>query len=103
MKATFFLFSEKLPRDFRKVTFQLYNDLTLVVKDSFERMSGFKYFGIIDFDEFLIPAKNRTLKEMLVSFLARKTKSFKEGKRCMFSLPLEEGKEISNMLLEFTI
>ena len=48
---------------------QLYNDLSMVVKESFEIMSGYKYFGIIDFDEFLIPSNNRNLKEMLVNFL----------------------------------
>ena len=30
-------------------------------------MSGYTYFGVIDFDEFLIPSKNRSLKELLVS------------------------------------
>ena len=38
----------------------------MVNYDAFERMSGSTYFGIMDFDEFLIPSRNRTLKEMLV-------------------------------------
>ena len=41
--------------------------MSMVVYDSFERMSGYTYFGIIDFDEFLIPSKDRSLKKMLVS------------------------------------
>ena len=41
-------------------------DNQLLIFDAFERMSGYSYFGIIDFDEFLIPSKNRSLKELLV-------------------------------------
>ena len=60
-----YLFSDIRPRDFQRSR-QLYNDLSMVNYDAFERMSGSTYFGIMDFDEFLIPSRNRTLKEMLV-------------------------------------
>ena len=62
-----YLYSDRYPRGFTHAGGQLFNDLRLTVFDSFERMSGYTYFGIIDFDEFLIPTRNRTLKEMLVS------------------------------------
>ena len=45
----------------------MWNDQQVVVDDSFERCSGYQYFGIIDHDEFFIPSKNRTLLETLVS------------------------------------
>ena len=67
--------SDKFPRKFRHGTNQLYNDLRLAVHDSFEKMSGYTYFGIIDFDEFLIPAGNKTLKEMLVSCRSSRLRS----------------------------
>ena len=46
-----------------------WNDQTVVVYDSFERVSGCRYFAIIDQDEFFIPGKYRTLQEMFVSSL----------------------------------
>ena len=46
---------------------QVWNDQQVVVDDSFERCSGYEYFGIIDFDEFFVPAKKETLRETLVS------------------------------------
>ena len=46
---------------------QSFSDMQLIIFDAFERASGYTYFGIIDHDEFLIPSKNRSLKEMLVS------------------------------------
>ena len=55
-----------LPRDFQRKGEQLFNDLQVVIKDSFEKMSGYQYFGIIDLDEYLIPSRNRTLKELMV-------------------------------------
>ena len=58
--------SDTIPRTFKHASGQLFNDLRLSVYDSFEKMSGYTYFGIIDFDEFLIPAGNKTIKEMLV-------------------------------------
>ena len=30
-------------------------------------MSGYTYFGILDHDEFLIPSRNRSLKQMMAS------------------------------------
>ena len=47
---------------------QAWNDKQLVVHDSYEMMSGYTYLGIIDHDEFLIPSKSRSLKQLLVSF-----------------------------------
>ena len=63
------LLSEKYPRVslFESKNPQIWNDKQVVVDDAFERMSGYEIFGIIDHDEFFIPGKNRTLKEMLVS------------------------------------
>ena len=61
-----FIFPDILPRDFQQKGELLFNDLQVVIKDSFERMSGYTYFGIIDLDEYLIPSRNRTLKELLV-------------------------------------
>ena len=65
----FVLILEVLPRKFKHGSAQLFNDLRVSVYDSHERMSGYTYFGIIDFDEFLIPAGNKTIKEMLVSLI----------------------------------
>ena len=61
-------FSEKYPRIkiFPRKGTQKWNDQQLMVYDSFERMSGYGYFGIIDHDEFFRPTKHKTLKEMLV-------------------------------------
>ena len=57
-----------LPRTYHPPNPQKWNDNQMLIFDSFERMSGYTYFGIIDHDEFLIPSKNRSLKQMLVSF-----------------------------------
>ena len=62
----YFIVPDILPRDFQQKGEQLFNDLQVVIKDSFERMSGYTYFSIIDLDEYLIPTRNRTLKELLV-------------------------------------
>ena len=62
----FALFLDAFPRKFNS-SYQLFNDLRVSVNDMYERMSGYTYFGIIDFDEFLIPAGKKTIKEMLVS------------------------------------
>ena len=61
--------SDKYPRIaiFARQGAQVWNDQQVVVDDSFERCSGYQYFGIIDHDEFFIPSKNRTLLETLVS------------------------------------
>ena len=61
--------SDKYPRIaiFARQGGQVWNDQQVVVDDSFERCSGYQYFGIIDHDEFFIPSKNRTLLETLVS------------------------------------
>ena len=61
-------FSEKYPRIaiFSRSGGQVWNDKQVVVDDSFERYSGYQYFGIIDHDEFFLPSKNRTLLETLV-------------------------------------
>ena len=45
--------------------YQQWSDEEIVILDYYERYSGFTYSGIIDYDEFLIPAANRTIKEML--------------------------------------
>ena len=66
MIVYFALFLDAFPRKFNS-SYQLFNDLRLSVNDMYERMSGYTYFGIIDFDEFLIPAGKKTIKEMLVS------------------------------------
>ena len=65
-----------LPRDFRTLSNLLRCDEQIVVYDIFERYSGYMYFGIIDFDEFLIPGNHKTLKEMIVSNIT-KTRLFK--------------------------
>ena len=52
---------------FHRVGGQKWNDQQVVVYDSFERCSGYEYFGIIDFDEFFVPTKNETLHDTLVS------------------------------------
>ena len=56
---------------------QLWNDESVIVFDSFERNSGCRYFAIIDYDEFFIPRKNRTLREMFVSVIFNLLKSIK--------------------------
>ena len=45
---------------------QVWNDQQVTVDDSFERCSGYEYFGIIDHDEFFIPGKQKNLRETLV-------------------------------------
>ena len=54
-------------RRFHPPTSQSRSDKQLITFDSFEKMSGYTYFGVIDFDEFIIPSKDRSLKELLVS------------------------------------
>ena len=58
--------SEKYPRDTYNDHHQRQNDQQIVVDDSFERMGGYRYFGILDFDEFLMPLEGKTIKEMMV-------------------------------------
>lgn len=72
------IFSAKYPRvaQFHEKVSQRWNDQSTVVDDSFERMSGYRYFGIIDHDEFFIPAKNKTIMQMLVSLYLKKYGSF---------------------------
>ena len=48
---------------------QHWNDESVVVFDSFERSSGCRYFAILDYDEFFIPSRYRTLREMFVSII----------------------------------
>ena len=40
-----------------------------MVYDTVEKYWGYEYVGFIDFDEYLIPTRNRTLKELIVSIL----------------------------------
>ena len=63
-----FIISDSFKRIYHPPSAQSRSDKQLVMFDSFEKMSGYTYFGVIDFDEFLIPSKNRTLKALLVSF-----------------------------------
>ena len=60
-------FTETFPRIIENAQVQFANDKQMMIFDSFERMSGYTYFGIIDTDEFLIPSVNRSIKQMLVS------------------------------------
>ena len=53
-------------RSFSPPDYQCWSDETAIVFDVFERLIGYKYFGIIDHDEFLIPARNRSLKQFMV-------------------------------------
>ena len=64
--ATVVTIVDKVPRRYDIQDTQSASDKQLVIFDAFERMSGYTYFGVIDHDEFLIPSKNRSLKEMLV-------------------------------------
>ena len=57
------------PRNYKHHNRLSWNDEQIVVYDTFERYSGYRYFGIIDYDEYLIPSRNRTIKRMLVSSL----------------------------------
>ena len=59
--------TDKLQRIFHPPNPQKWNENNLAAKDQFERMSGYTYFGIIDHDEFLVPSRNRSLKQMMVS------------------------------------
>ena len=58
---------DRYPRNYATKNRLSWNDEQIIVYDTFERYSGYMYFGIIDYDEFLIPSNNRTLKEMIVS------------------------------------
>ena len=53
-------------RSFSPPDYQCWSDETSIVFDVFERLIGYKYFGIIDHDEFLIPSRNRSLKQFMV-------------------------------------
>ena len=55
------------PRDYRKKNRLSWNDEQLIVYDTVEKYSGYEYVGFIDYDEFLIPTRNLTLKQMIVS------------------------------------
>ena len=59
-------FSDKVLRSGGRQDDQSRSDKQLLVFDAFERMSGYTYFGVIDHDEFLIPSRNRSLKQLLV-------------------------------------
>ena len=43
------------------------SDKQMLVFDAFERMFGYTYFGVIDYDEFLIPPNDMNLKQYMVS------------------------------------
>ena len=70
-----------------------------MVYDSFERMSGYDYFAIIDHDEFFKPTKHKTLKEMLVISLyalsARLLISDFERAVSVYDLPFLDWKPLS--------
>ena len=55
------------PRDYRRKNRMSWNDEQLLVYDTVEKYSGYEYVGFIDYDEYLIPTRNRTLKELIVS------------------------------------
>ena len=55
------------PRDYRRKNRMSWNDEQLMVYDTVEKYSGYEYVGFIDYDEYLIPTRNRTLKELIVS------------------------------------
>ena len=67
LKHVVFYSTDIYPRIFHPPNPQKWNDNNVAVKDQYERMSGYTYFGIIDHDEFLIPTRNRSLKQMMVS------------------------------------
>ena len=62
-----FFVSDLYPRNFYTDRKQRWNDQQIVVDDSFERMSGYKYFGIVDHDEIILPYRRWTIKQMLVN------------------------------------
>ena len=66
-KWSFFIISDLYPRNFYTDRKQRWNDQQIVVDDSFERMSGYKYFGIVDHDEIILPYRRWTIKQMLVN------------------------------------
>ena len=57
------------PRNYTKKNHFSWNDEQLMVYDTVEKYWGYEYVGFIDFDEYLIPTRNRTLKELIVSIL----------------------------------
>ena len=59
--------SDTIKRRFHPPSLQSRSDTQLLIFDAFERMSGYTYFGIFDYDEFLIPTNDRSLKDLLVS------------------------------------
>ena len=63
----YFIISDLYPRNFYTDRKQRWNDQQIVVDDSFERMSGYKYFGIVDHDEIILPYRRWTIKQMLVN------------------------------------
>ena len=77
------IISGEVNRSFSPADNQCWSDETAIVFDVFERLIGYTYFGIIDHDEFLIPSRNRSLKQFVVSkncrFHARIHESFVRG------------------------
>ena len=69
MKVIRYYSPDLYPRTYHPPNPQKWNDNNVAAKDQFERMSGYTYFGILDHDEFLIPSRNRSLKQMMVSCL----------------------------------
>ena len=45
---------------------QAWNDEQVVVYHCFDRLFNFKYVGIIDMDEFLVPHKDRNFEDLFV-------------------------------------
>ena len=68
MLSTFRCFVvDYIPRDPSQKYHQLYADARVLIYDAFERLRGYSYVSLIDFDEFLMPSRNRTLKQLVVS------------------------------------
>ena len=63
----FSLLTENVTRDLNSPTVQTWTDNGVVMQDTFERYNGYTYFAIIDWDEFVIPSNNQTLKSIMVS------------------------------------
>ena len=71
--------SGEVNRSFSPADNQCWSDETAIVFDVFERLIGYTYFGIIDHDEFLIPSRNRSLKQFVVSNHTRIQKVMSQG------------------------
>ena len=60
-------FSDNPKRSVGQKNAQVWNDEHVTIYHCHDRLINYKFVGVLDFDEFIIPHKDRNFKELFVS------------------------------------